>query len=110
MDRLPRMHTAADRSREKDNVHLIEGRVVLYITLHLRDSRTVGQQVEDKKQLPPYPYPQWSQRLGGKRSLLNLSNMITIIIPSSSPAHGADRWLGWVYCDNWVHSGENPNI
>ena len=45
------------------------------------------------------PIPQWSQKQGGKRGLLNLSKR-DHHTPTSSPAHDADRWVVCLGCDN----------
>ena len=42
IDRLPRMHIVADRSSEKDNVHLSHVNIVSYSTLFLWDSMSAS--------------------------------------------------------------------
>ena len=105
MDWLPWMHTAANRSKEKDSVHLIQARVLLCITLLLREQVSKSM----IKKLPPYPYSQWSQRLGGKRSLLNLLNMITVFPLFLLLMALIDGWDGWIAITRCIQM-KNPNI
>ena len=70
---------------------------------------TAGQQRDSRKQLPPYPYLQWSQKLGGKSGLLNLPNTITILLLLLLLMTLIDGWDVWIAITRciWV---KNPDI
>ena len=79
-------------------------------TSHPNQSSTIyhialaGQQVSKLTIFASLPIPPVVAKTRGINQPLEQDHHI----PSSSPTHGTDRWLGQLNCNNWVCLGEKP--